>query len=551
MADDPLPIVQPEEAIAHFRGKGLAIAFDWRDVWQDENLRAFTVAKAMSRDLLEDIREAVDRALTEGLTLKQFADELRPRLVRRGWWGRKRMVDPATGEDRVVQLGSPARLRTIYRTNLRTAYMKGRWERIERTKAVFPLLRYVSVKDGRERDEHGAWHDTVLPVDDPWWDTHFPPCGWNCRCDAQALNERMLAKRGLTVGDPQRFPERDYVNKRTGEVVKLERGIDPGWSYNVGKAPLDGLTPAPRIGLGGGSEDALQASLQEGDYERLRGFFEPFGIRDRRAAIAGRVVIDAAGWPLPISAGLFRGVDGAIRPLPPGEETTLATAAETLLDPVSIGWQWIVGEDGRALLVRRYVGRGGLVDIGRTFWRWRSGRGHVRRGRLVWTREEGELAGFDPRQPRDADGKWRRTSRGPRAMDRDAATGFTRSALDGEQGEIRHDLEPVSDRAARKLEALGLQADDNKGARKMVALDRSLVRHVQLEHGKDSRGQLPPSVDDFLDLPSLLVRGRMNHGTPRIGRNGAPNVFVTDGKLEAVFEVRKHTVVPKSVRKKK
>lgn len=397
MADEALPLVQPEEAIALMKAKGFAIAFDWRDVWQEENARAFTVAKAMSRDLLEDIREAVQRALEDGTTLAQFQKELAPKLIARGWWGTKLMTDPAGGPDAVakpVRLGSPHRLRTIFQTNLRTSYMAGRWQRIQRAKRTLPFLRYVSVMDGRERPEHGAWHGTILPVDDPWWDTHFPPCGWNCRCDAQPLNQRMLDRRGEAVtkaDEVPRFPQRDYINKRTGEVTRLEQGIDAGWSYNVGKAPLDGLTPPPRPGDDGPDsvESALGAVLSEGSYDRLRGFFARFGLDSREAALKGRVFTDAAGWPMAVSAGLLRGSDGAMVDLAPEREAALIAAVQALVDPDRIGWVWVTGKDGRSMLVRRYASAAGVVDVGRSFWRWHAGSATgFASGHVVWRRAE-------------------------------------------------------------------------------------------------------------------------------------------------------------------
>lgn len=370
--EEALPRLDPVEAIAFFRAKGFEIGFDWRDVWQDEHARAFTVAKAMSRDLLEDIRAAVDSAIAEGKTLAMFSKELRPRLVSKGWWGRKYQTDPATGTSKVVQLGSPARLRTIYETNLRTSYMAGRWQRIERTKKTLPLLRYVSVMDGRERPEHHAWHGTILPVDDPWWDTHFPPCGWGCRCDSQALNQRIMDRKGWQVTEPPKFRERDYVNRRTGEVTRVERGIDPGWSYNVGKASLDGLTPAPRIGDMGAEESELSA-FSEGDFTALKGFFARFGIGTRDAALRGKVWEDAAGWPMAISLGLLRRADGSILRLDARAASRLAAAGKVLSDPDSIGLVWVKALDGRALLVRRYVAAGGVVDFAGSFWRWHAG----------------------------------------------------------------------------------------------------------------------------------------------------------------------------------
>lgn len=384
MADAALPRLDPAEAIAWFKAKGFAIGFDWRDVWQEEHVRAFTVAKAMARDLLEDIRAEVDKAVADGLTLRQFSKALRPKLQARGWWGKALQEDPHTGETKVVQLGSPARLRTIYETNLRTSYAAGKWQRIEAAKASLPYLRYVSVMDGRERPEHHAWHGTVLPVGDPWWDTHYPPCGWGCRCTPQQLSRRMMERRGYEVSAPVRFPERDYVNKRTGEVTRLERGIDPGWAYNVGKAPLDGLTPPALPASGAGGE--LQSVLSQADYQQVRRFFDAFGLHSRSAAVAGKVWIDPAGWPLAISTGLLRGPDGAMVRLDARQVRDLNVAAWIMLAPDRIGWVWVMGKDGRAMLVRRYSAADGVVDIGGGFWRWHVGAaGAFPAGRVVWS----------------------------------------------------------------------------------------------------------------------------------------------------------------------
>lgn len=370
---DELPIVPPAEALRFFRAKGYRISFAWQDVWQGEHAKSFTVAKAMSRDLLEDIRAEVDKALAEGRTLEQFRKDLRPRLEARGWWGRKTMIDPLTAERKTVQLGSPRRLRTIFNVNMRTAYQAGRWERIQRQKKVFPLLRYVSAKDGRERPEHGDWHGTILPVDHPWWQTHYPPCGWNCRCTVQPLNARMVARNGWAVTEePIAFPPEEYRNPRTGEVFQLERGIDPGWHYNVGEAYLDGHAPAP---LPGGIEDAGAAAIAPGDRPKIAAFLRPFGLKPG----AEKIFTDREGWPLAISAGWFRGPAGAIRVREDWTAAELRRAAETIVRPDAIAWRWVTGADGRALLMRRYLSgpRGARpacrVELGRIGWRFAIG----------------------------------------------------------------------------------------------------------------------------------------------------------------------------------
>ena len=68
----------------------------------------------MRRDVLQDIREAIDRALAEGRTFDQFREELTPLLKEKGWWGKAQMtdmtvwaqpIDPASDERPVAAVG--------------------------------------------------------------------------------------------------------------------------------------------------------------------------------------------------------------------------------------------------------------------------------------------------------------------------------------------------------------------------------------------------------------------------------------------------------------
>ncbi len=231
---EPLP---PTEAVRFFRAKGVHVGYSWLDTAAEEHLRSFTVAKAMRLDILEDIAAALDEALAEGTTFETFYKRLEPTLRRKGWWGRQPVTDPEDGITRMVQLGSPRRLRIIFDTNIRMAYARGQWERIERVAEARPYLRYVTVQDSRVRPKHAAWHGIVLRWDHPFWKTHFPPNGWNCRCTVQQLSADDLDDFGYTLSahPPQGWNDtRDWVNRRTGKTLKVPRGIDPGFGHNVG-----------------------------------------------------------------------------------------------------------------------------------------------------------------------------------------------------------------------------------------------------------------------------------------------------------------------------
>lgn len=237
MADRPLSIAfnrPPAEAVDYLRQKGYRIGFDHRDVWQQEHQAAFTVAKAMQLDLLEAIREQVDAALELGTTFAEFQAKLMPGMVKRGWWGRQLMTDPVTGETKEVQLGSPRRLKVIYDTNLRTAHAEGQWQRIQQAKAALPYLMYDHTASRHERKEHKAWDGLVLPVDDPWWQAHYPVKAWGCKCGVIQLGQRQLDRLGASVGTAPADEMVTHTNTRTGETRQIPAGVDPAFAFPPG-----------------------------------------------------------------------------------------------------------------------------------------------------------------------------------------------------------------------------------------------------------------------------------------------------------------------------
>jgi SPP1 gp7 family putative phage head morphogenesis protein len=237
----------PEKAIEYFKSKGYQFSWNWYDIWQEAQAKAFTVAKAMRMDILQDIHEMARKALDEGITFQQFKKELEPRLKAKGWWGYKFVSYPDGRVEKILE-GSPWRLKTIYRTNLQTAYMAGRHKAFMENVDNRPYWQYIAVLDSRTRPTHRALHGKIFRYDDPFWDTHYPPLGFNCRCRVRTLSQSDVDKKDLPVDSAvgKIKWEDQLVSKKTGElqpvavyydsVTGMKIPTDVGWSYNPGKA---------------------------------------------------------------------------------------------------------------------------------------------------------------------------------------------------------------------------------------------------------------------------------------------------------------------------
>lgn len=96
-------------------------------------------------------------------------------------------------------------LDNVFRTNIQSAYGHGRWQQQNRNKDKRPYLMYSAINDSRVRPAHLALNRIVLPIDHPFWLTHYPPLGFRCRCTVIALTEKQALKYGITPDD--KLPE--------------------------------------------------------------------------------------------------------------------------------------------------------------------------------------------------------------------------------------------------------------------------------------------------------------------------------------------------------
>ena len=210
---------QFQEQIDFLRRKLNLPSESWRDIQSAAHDRAFVVAGATKADLLHDLRKAVDQAVKGG-SIGEFRKNFAETVAKHGWTG-------WTGEG--SKAGEAWRTRVIYQTNLMTSYAAGRRAQLLDPDLVKrrPFWRYVHNDSvTHPRPQHKRWGDMKLTLrhDHPFWETHFPPNGWGCKC-------RVVAVAAPSDGDETEPPEGwAQTDPATGAPV----GIDEGWGYAPG-----------------------------------------------------------------------------------------------------------------------------------------------------------------------------------------------------------------------------------------------------------------------------------------------------------------------------
>ena len=214
---------EPTAVYEYLKSKKPEAHFDYDEIVHDAHKKAFTIAKMTNLDLLKDMQSSLTKAFKDGIGFNEWKNSVKPMLAKKGWLGSIKVKDPRTGEEKEIYVGN-RRLRTIFNTNMRTAYAKARYE--SQMQSLGEYFRYTAVLDGRTREAHRKLHGKTLPKTDKFWDTNYPPNGWGCRCKVQVLTEAECVARGIVpLADGSFLPqaaEKDFAYN-PGKVDKTDK----------------------------------------------------------------------------------------------------------------------------------------------------------------------------------------------------------------------------------------------------------------------------------------------------------------------------------------
>lgn len=236
----------PEDAISYLEKKGFKIGWDWHETLDNAHSKAFTVAKVARMDLLQDIRQSLITAMQQGQTLEQWKTSITPVLQEKGWWGKKTVINPE-GREQEVQLGSPRRLRTIYDTNMQSAFAAGRYKAMLAGSETRPYWEWRHITISNPRKQHVALNGRIFRYDDPFWSVAYPPSEWGCKCRVIARSRREVDGKEILDSDgySSTITERVGTDRNTGADVIAKRT-----QFNI--PTKDGnLTFAPAAGFNG------------------------------------------------------------------------------------------------------------------------------------------------------------------------------------------------------------------------------------------------------------------------------------------------------------
>jgi SPP1 gp7 family putative phage head morphogenesis protein len=169
-----------DEAVAYLKAKKSITREEFDQLEREARGAAFTVTGINKLDILQHVLDSLVRATQEGGTLKEFAAGFDDVLATAG-----------------IDSLDPWRVETIFRTNVASAYGRGRWEQLTDRDVADEVWgwRYRTAGDDRVRPEHAALEGSVFKLGEG--DVYFPPWSYQCRCFDEAVLRSEAEELGL------------------------------------------------------------------------------------------------------------------------------------------------------------------------------------------------------------------------------------------------------------------------------------------------------------------------------------------------------------------
>lgn len=111
-------------------------------------------------------------------------------------------------------------LHAEYKQAVAAAQMDSKWQQIEDSKDILPMLEFDAVMDDRTTDICRSLDGTRKPVDDPFWNTWYPPNHWGCRSTVRQLDGgKPTPNRKIIYPDLDKIPPMFRINFGKQKIV--------------------------------------------------------------------------------------------------------------------------------------------------------------------------------------------------------------------------------------------------------------------------------------------------------------------------------------------
>lgn len=172
--------VQFIEAIAYALNRNVVLPDDYYEgMTPIQRQQAVSIAGLAQTEQIKHVMGLINEQLVDGGTFADFQKAVK---------------------DGDIDINLPKhRLDNIFRTNIQGAYGRGRWYQQQQNKTERPYLMRDGINDSRQRPEHRELDGIIRPIDDPFWDTHYAPDDYRCRCVQRSLTKEQAEAKGITT----------------------------------------------------------------------------------------------------------------------------------------------------------------------------------------------------------------------------------------------------------------------------------------------------------------------------------------------------------------
>jgi SPP1 gp7 family putative phage head morphogenesis protein len=177
--DKLFTLVESKEAIEYIKKKIPVAQKEWNLLSDEAKNAAFYIQNTSKLVVINGVKEALLRALEEGIPFSQIKKDVADIFKKAN-----------------VKGYNEGYLKTVFYTNVYSAYNAGRYKQLMSDENT-EWLKYVTAGDDFVRAEHAKLHGFIAKKDDPIWDTIWPPNDFGCRCKVIMLRKSEIPEDGI------------------------------------------------------------------------------------------------------------------------------------------------------------------------------------------------------------------------------------------------------------------------------------------------------------------------------------------------------------------